>query len=647
MTTYATDIYSGDGTQVEFGVTFKFIQRSHVKVYRINDSDQSETELTFTNSSPPTGDEYVWQSDILIKVGTAPTNVQKLRIERDTPEDLQLVQWADGSYIVAEDLNTSDKQWLYNIQELEDQFSLLSSTAIKYRGTVDLTVDAAPANPNNGDFFINSGSGTVVATWTGIDGDNVTGSEQVIYNSTLGEWELLETPASQKGVLEVRGTAPIQVDTTDAQRPVVSVDAATTTDAGVITEAASDGVTYGRENGAWVAVANTAVGTDPPASPSNGDGWYDLNSGRLFLWVDDGNSSQWAEANPGLAGGGGASVEVDDTPPTTPKEGDLWWDSSDGSGRLYVWYEDADTNQWVEASPGGGGGLTEVYWTDSGTALSPKTAGRDVTLGAGDVSATDGTFSGNVSGVDGTFTGNVDIGSSNIELNADGSAALTGVVSFAGFNASGSNTITRNNGSDYALATVAGFTVGLRIAADGTTRIGGSLQTPPFDSSIYLGATGSATFYRQTSTGSNSILHVKSDVNGVGALAFYVEASGRIYARNTTITQIASERRLKENIVSIDRDIAWETIRSTPFYSYNFIGSGSVSYGPIADEVPDEMRIATDQADDVGVIHTYDNGMLQARLYVALQTALTRIETLEAVNASLEARLTALEGGTN
>jgi hypothetical protein len=31
----------------------------------------------------------------------------------------------------------------------------------------------------------------------------------------------------------------------------------------------------------------------------------------------------------------------------------------------------------------------------------------------------------------------------------------------------------------------------------------------------------------------------------------------------------------------------------------------------------------------------------------ALQEAMTRIETLEATNASLEARLTALEGGTN
>ena len=639
MTTYATDIYSGDGTQVEFGVTFKFIQRSHVKVYRINNSDLSETELTFTNSAPPTGDEYVWQSDILIKVGTAPTNVQKLRIERDTPENLQLVQWADGSYIVAEDLNTSDKQWLYNIQELEDQFSLLSSTAIKYRGTIDLTVDAAPANPNNGDFFINSGSGTVVATWTGIDGDTVTGSEQVIYNSSLGEWELLETPASQKGVLEVKGTAPIQIDTTDAQRPVVSVDAATTTDAGVITEAASDGVTYGRENGAWVAVANTAVGIDPPANPSNGDGWYDLNSGRLFLWVDDGNSSQWAEANPGMAGGGGASVEVDDTPPTSPREGDLWWDSSDGSGRLYVWYTDGDSDQWVEASPGGGSGLTEVYWTDSGTALSPKTAGRDVTLGAGDISATDGTFSGNVSGVDGTFSGNVsgvdgtfsgnvDIGSGNIELNANGSGVYSGPVSVTrsvpmAFSVTGMQV----GGSDG---------IGKIISTNGTTLIGGDLDQPfgSMSPNITLNADGGATFM-----GGRCVL----GTSGLTGYKFSYMTSGagtntvKYNTTNGSLTYDTSSARYKDNIR--DSDVGLAEVMQLRSAKFEYKDGGRTDIGFIAEEVFPVIPtlVGTNEEGQPDSV-SYDR--MVSVLTKALQEAVTRIE-------ALEAEVTALKGGTN
>jgi len=64
----------------------------------------------------------------------------------------------------------------------------------------------------------------------------------------------------------------------------------------------------------------------------------------------------------------------------------------------------------------------------------------------------------------------------------------------------------------------------------------------------------------------------------------------------------------------------------------------------MADEVPTEMVVQpmeededgnqVARADAEGPIRTYDNGMLQARLYTALQTALTRIEALEAeVNA--------------
>jgi hypothetical protein len=415
-------------------------------------------------------------------------------------------------------------------------------------------------------------------------------------------------------VLEVRGTAPIQVDTTDAQRPVVSVDAATTTDAGVITEAASDGVTYGRENGAWVAVANTAVGTDPPANPSNGDGWYDLNSGRLFLWIDDGNSSQWAEANPGLAGGGGASVEVDDTPPTTPREGDLWWDSSDGSGRLYVWYEDADTNQWVEASPGGGSGLTEVYWTDSGTALSPKTAGRDVTLGAGDVSATDGTFSGNV-----------DIGSSNIALNADGTAE------FAGTGRVGINTPPSTEARINVAGTVAG--AGLTIATDPTNVV--STTTAKINND------GSATFGPSSGSGRLNVsgaVYFNNVGSGAGTNALkYNTSDGRV-------TYDTSSARYKDNIR--DSDVGLAEVMQLRSAKFEYKDNGRTDIGFIAEEVfPIIPTLVGTNEDNQPDSVSYDR--MVSVLTKALQEAVTRIEALEAANASLEARLTALEGGTN
>jgi len=57
----------------------------------------------------------------------------------------------------------------------------------------------------------------------------------------------------------------------------------------------------------------------------------------------------------GLAGGGGAQVTVSDSAPTSPapSEGDLWFNSA--SGRLYVFYEDGTTDQWIDAAPNSSG----------------------------------------------------------------------------------------------------------------------------------------------------------------------------------------------------------------------------------------------------------------------------------------------------
>ena len=47
--------------------------------------------------------------------------------------------------------------------------------------------------------------------------------------------------------------------------------------------------------------------------------------------------------------GSGANGYIGDTPPTYPLAGATWYCTSDG--RTYVWYVDADSGQWVEASP--------------------------------------------------------------------------------------------------------------------------------------------------------------------------------------------------------------------------------------------------------------------------------------------------------
>lgn len=100
---------------------FPYLLRAHVHVYL----DQKELS---------DGTDFVWTSDTQIQLTTAPQGpvagmppipAEVLTVRRITPEDDQIVQWKDGSYIIQDDLNESDLQWLYLIQEHHDQLMLL------------------------------------------------------------------------------------------------------------------------------------------------------------------------------------------------------------------------------------------------------------------------------------------------------------------------------------------------------------------------------------------------------------------------------------------------------------------------------------------------------------------------------------------
>lgn len=64
-------------------------------------------------------------------------------------------------------------------------------------------------------------------------------------------------------------------------------------------DAPSNGLTYGRKNGAWSTIVGGAVVSDTaPAGPlQSGQLWYESDSGNTFLWYDDGNSQQWVQQN--------------------------------------------------------------------------------------------------------------------------------------------------------------------------------------------------------------------------------------------------------------------------------------------------------------------------------------------------------------
>jgi hypothetical protein len=100
--------------------------------------------------------------------------------------------------------------------------------------------------------------------------------------------------------------------------------------------------------------ASVVVSATPPTDAREGDLWFDSTEGRTYLWYVDSDGGQWVPVTP--EGGGGTSVTTGELPPETPANGDLWYDTT--SGRTYLWYVDSDSGQWVPVTPEGGGGAS-------------------------------------------------------------------------------------------------------------------------------------------------------------------------------------------------------------------------------------------------------------------------------------------------
>ena len=81
------------------------------------------------------------------------------------------------------------------------------------------------------------------------------------------------------------------------------------------------------------------AGADGEGVPAGGA------AGQVLSKIDGTDyNTQWSEM------GSGVSVIISDTPPPAPSSGDLWLDST--KTKLYIYYNDGDSSQWVSANSG-------------------------------------------------------------------------------------------------------------------------------------------------------------------------------------------------------------------------------------------------------------------------------------------------------
>lgn len=107
---YSYIIYTGNGSTTQFAITFPYIRKEHIKVY-VNYVDTA----------------YTYVNDTTVLLAAAPASPLRVEVRRVTPLAARLVDYTDGSTLVAADLDTSSLQSLYNEQELKDTLENLQA----------------------------------------------------------------------------------------------------------------------------------------------------------------------------------------------------------------------------------------------------------------------------------------------------------------------------------------------------------------------------------------------------------------------------------------------------------------------------------------------------------------------------------------
>jgi hypothetical protein len=395
----------------------------------------------------------------------------------------------------------------------------------------------------------------------------------------------------------------------------------------------------------WVPIASNETAADifvgtlaeidaevPAADRRNGFLWWNTEDGSLYVWYKDGNTDQWVIANAGGGSGGGASVTISDTAPIPgeSEDGDLWWDSSDG--RLYIYYEDANSTQWVDASPDAQApvvssapsaptdpnegdlwwnttdGRLYIYYEDANSSqwveASPQKDLSDTYVEkAGD------TMTGDLKFNDGT-TNNITLAASTGDLKFNNGTTNT-IVMEASTGAATYQGVLRSSGNQY-------------IGSAGTFRqnwqgTGGGILT------MYVDVTPFNLCY----SGGNNITFKWDQFSQVVAT---------IDGAVDVVCGTGSDYRLKENVEL--STYGTDAVKALRPVTYDFKESGAHSLGFIAHEAAEVLPNAATGEKDGEMMQSINTYPIVAALTKALQESITRIETLEA-------KVTSLEGGSN
>ena len=220
----------------------------------------------------------------------------------------------------------------------------------------------------------------------------------------------------------------------------------------------------------------------------------------------------------------GATVSIDTVPPTSPTNGDLWYDDEDGL--LSVYYEDGTSSQWVTI--GGGGAISQavanvqVGSVDDLTDGVTYNSGVSIGIGSNALANDDGTTNYNTAfGFDALRQ--VTSGNQNVGIGANaGENLVTGFNNIViGYNASASSSSAQNeitlgdtNINSFRVPGLSIEAQGNYFTAGGVTMDTGFVTATGFDGDLEGNVTGDVTGNLTGNVTGNVTGNLTGDVTG-------------------------------------------------------------------------------------------------------------------------------------
>jgi hypothetical protein len=514
--------YTGDGSTTLFSFTFPYIDPSHVKVFLDSVEQVIETEYTLVNATT-------------VGFVTAPSDGSAVVIRRVTTNDNLQATFFPGSAIRARDLNDNFTQSLYATQESEvtaDESSASAAAAEASASAAATSATQAQSDASQAQLDASQAQTDAANALTSATNAQAS-ADQAQTDATQAAADAASAAADAASVANINASLEISGGKLNTLLPINVANGVLLPDEYVAFEEegairyndSADRLELRTPQGWETAAGGSKIGTTPPSPVSVGDNWFDPDTGRTYVYYDDGDSLQWVEANPSWNG----YVQPGSVKPESLSAGGPYWDSS---GRLGVGTSSVDRLLHLEhptdnilARFESGDVNANIEFADNTTTTPPTVGanGDNLRLGTGGTSAIEIDSSQRVGIGTTSPTGLLHISGQDTEVKIQTSAATLADmtnstsqrVAFQGGNAEIG--LFKDSGGDfsYVIGTYQGSTdIPL------VFRTGNRTERMRIDSSGNVGI-GNSNPAAGASGGSNRILNIASGIaSGVSHITF-------------------------------------------------------------------------------------------------------------------------------